>query len=679
MHIGTQLEAPEGLGGLDAGLRYYFYGKNSKGLILLIRFYLDGNKRWRAGTVHLPSDLFERELLSSPPGLRSIKHQYLLPPAIESLSGINFSDVDRHQNNSDHGHENKVEHRMSAILPLLDIEDKILNSTDPLKTIVKAKRDHNWKTHAHDLQYWFFAYVLHGRNKWALKSATHENGTWSRTEGAHINKKFGRQSVLGKRNGWSSAIMREEIIASYLKYCGLGKSMQSIYNSAIVTDFGCNIAKGKYGKRKITHRQNKPFPSYGQFSYVVTKKFGINQINTTKYGQARMTRLAAIDKGNTTGDLANFMESIEIDAYYCEDRPLSYRDEVMPPLIVARAIDRVTSARVGIGFSLGGEKLEAYRSMLWSMSVDKSLVADLYGIPISHLDWPMQGISRTLLSDNGPASQLKLIEGLEKIIPIKSTTPKYSPKSKPNVESSNPRSFDPEGAPTYVQSDLHVGAMMKREVLRACAENRSVSIVDRLSPDMIIDFYQKGIPATPQGLVQYLEDRLRTNAVKMHPDDATRIFLRTCEIGLDRIGAVFNGLHYNSEEFQSSGKHENFVKQGIKTLQAYTLPLVSSKIWIECEGKLFILKALRRIKYDDEELHLTPEQVEDLAKYKKILKARTREVNQAAKAEFHISAKDITGQLPQSGKRKTGRPGRGKDTARQEANTISASTARRRA
>jgi len=344
----------------------------------------------------------------------------------------------------------------------------------------------------------------------------------------------------------------------------------------------------------------------------------------------------------------------------------------MPDLVVARAICATSGARVGIGFSLGGETQEAYRSMLWSMAVPKALVAEAYGIPLKHLDWPIQGMCRSHLSDRGPGGQASLLVNIQGSMPFKSITPSYSPKSKPNVESSNPRSFDPEGAPSYVQSELQVGSLMRQEVLRAAAENRSVSVLERLTPQMLRDFHRLGMTATAQSLWIYLQDRMRTCAVMMDSDTAVRSFLKRQTVNVDRVGIEFNGLHYNSNILKESGLHEQLVRQGIKSLTGYTLSLVARLIWVEVEGKLFQLESLRRIRHDDDELFVGVSQLEELARLKRLVHSTTRESSIAARAEFISTASLLNGHAPDSGIRKVGRPGRGKGAALLEAQVIKA-------
>lgn len=363
MYLGSQIEAPEGLGCLNCKERYYYAGRTDSSKVLLIWFYRSKGTRWRVGYIHLPFELFERELNRSPRGLLVCKDQFNLPPAIRGLEGLNFNELG-HIRNSETNHQQHVQFRLDAIHELLTNEQKILNAINPLKCIAQIGKQLVKKLHPWDLQYWFFSYLMHGRNRWALKSASHLNGTWARNSAKHINSKFGRPSAGGVRKGWPVAPMSETVIQCYLRHCALGVSMAEIYRRSIIDDFGCRIYRDTNGRRHIVHPMNSPFPSYGQFRYVVVNQFGLSNVETSKFGASRMSRSAKVDLGNTTGTLANIMDRVEIDAYRCAERPSSRTGGVMPELVVARAICATTGARVGIGFSLGGESQNAYRAML---------------------------------------------------------------------------------------------------------------------------------------------------------------------------------------------------------------------------------------------------------------------------------------------------------------------------
>lgn len=678
MHIGIQLEAPEGLGCLASTVRYYYWSRNERN-VALVWFYRTKTTRWRAGIVRIDVEVFEREVTASAPGIRPCLKQHRLPESIQLI------DTDQRTHKVSPGayrpemaDEARVQFRLDSIRHLLQCEEQVALAKNPLSTIASLSRAQGSKVHPWDLQYWYFVYVLHGHNPRSLTPATVVNGAWSREGLSRAGKKLGRPAAKGRRMGWPADPMKAQIIESYLKFSGLGTTLARIYRRALVETFGCeSIVVGMDG-RQLIHPKNQPFPSYGQYRYVLAKEFGLSNVQTTCLGRNRMRKRAVIDRANTTGRLSNLLEEVEVDAYRCNERPMSYRHETMPELVVARAICTTTGARIGIGFSLGGESKEAYRSMLWSMCVDKSLIAAVYGIQSEHLDWPMRGMCRSLLSDRGPAGQERLIDALDSQLAIKTMTPSYGPDAKPNVESSNPRSVALRGQPTFVQSNLTVASMMKQEILRAASENRSVSVADRLSPEMVVDFHEQALPATPQSLWRYLAERLRSHALPIEEDDAVRMFLKPVNVQVDRKGVALQGQYYNSAQF-SADVHEGLVARGVVVLRGFTLSLVLRVMWVEVGERLYRLEALRRIRFDLDDLSVPLSELKDIARMRSLIRSRTAESNEAARVELESIVRATTGKPLDGGRRLSGNPGRGKATAKSEAAFIKNRTLRKKA
>lgn len=257
--------------------------------------------------------------------------------------------------------------------------------------------------------------------------------------------------------------------------------MTYIYREAMRRDFGCEVLKN--GKQKLLmHPKGEAFPSYGQYSYWVVKAFGLRQVQTTLYGQARMRSKKLPSAGRFTEELANLMERFEVDGYRVKERPKSVLNGApMPALIVVRGICCTSGAIVGIGFSLGGEKTEAYRMMLFSAAISKSKFCWLFGLPnISNDDWPAMGLPGFYVSDRGPGASDKLVEDLAYAFPIKQIPQSWAGQSKALVESSQPREMHTEGEPNYLLSELDVIQMARREIMRAVSDNHTSNIGDRL-------------------------------------------------------------------------------------------------------------------------------------------------------------------------------------------------------
>lgn len=192
--------------------------------------------------------------------------------------------------------------------------------------------------------------------------------------------------------GWPSGPVEKKILASYLRYCGPGVTMTEIHRRALAEDFGARVRKLESGRWQIYHPENQPFPSYGQFRYRVLCKYGLGNIKNTVWGYSRVHSNAKQNEGNFTRPYANLLESVAVDAFQVAERPRAFRsDSPMSPLIVARGICETSGAVVGIGFSLGTETTEAYRSMLFCMAIPRKHFARLIGVPPDDLDWIAEG------------------------------------------------------------------------------------------------------------------------------------------------------------------------------------------------------------------------------------------------------------------------------------------------
>lgn len=674
MYVGIQLEAPDGFGSFQKGVRYYYAGNRPDGSVLIV-WFARRKKAWRTYIMTPPRGEFEAGLLGDSPRLRRLAVQHTLPPWLESVEGINFEELEeRRYKEKKQTYKQQVEGRVLKITPALERSIEILAADNPLREIAKTAAIGDGAKHPHRLQTWFFAYLLHGQDPWSLKQPTIGcAGTWKRDDPKHRDTKFGRPSLVGTHFGWSSAAMSKQIIKAFLSRCGEGVTMATIHSDSLIEEFGCKIRKVD-GRHQIYHPDNKPFPSYGQFRYVVVRELGLDEVQRKLYGAARVRLKAVADEGNYTQQYANFLEGFEVDAYYTERTTAMYSEDAGEPLAVARGICVASGEVVGVGFALGSESGEAYRSMLFCMVAPKNYIARLYGIPVEHLDWDISGLPSNFISDRGPAGHRGLADRLQAGFPIKSIAPSYGAQSKASIESSHPRDVKLEGAPTFVQSELNAVEMAKREIYRAAADNHSSNITSRLSDEAIRHFRKHGLAATPHNLCHFLIDRLRTSARDMSIEDAVRAFWTPIKLTIDRNGVKHRHRHYTSTQFKATGIQRKLSAKDEVTVNCYVLGLVVRYVWVEVDGKLIEVEATKRVRIDGEDLNIPLSDLEETAAERAKLESATRLSAQAAIAKAKTDFRSTTGKGWNDGERKAGKPKRVSGTARHESQVIKGKT-----
>lgn len=700
MFVGLQLEAPQGWRSFAKEARYYFCGDRSDEIngvsvptVLIANFHMTG-KRWQSWRVQLfmiPRQEFEEALTQRPPLLRQCSHQFNLPPWLEEVDDVDFNRIDEYrqalggrdlesdERASINTYRKQVEKRLSKIAAAVEVASEILRAPDPIKKINQVlKADKTCQSHR--VQLWFFAFVLHGQNQWALKRPTHTIGRWPRNSEEHKEKKLGRPSLAGTCFGSSTVGLGDRMVEAYLNRCGLTKTMRSIHRQVLREEFGCITIKNRDGVDTWVHPANRPFPSYGQFRYAVVKALGLAYVQTAIYGQPRMKYKSKINKGNQTSQYASILEELQVDAFYVADRPRAmHSDEPSEALVVAEGVCVTTGAVVGVGFSLGGETGEAYRSMLFCMAAPKDYIARLYGIPPDLLNWPMQGIPGAMTSDRGPAGHRKFAERLEQQFPIKTITPSYEGQPKASVETTHPKTTKLEGEPSYVLSDLNVMGMIKREIKRAAAKNDSKDISNRLSDQAIHDFYNAGLVGTPRHYWQYLSERMRTHARQISLEEAVRSLWTPVKLAVDRDGVRFRHRHYSSKVLLESPLMKKVgLTKGLQ-VQAYVLSLVARVVWVDIDGRLMELEATMRVRGDEEDMLVPISQLAETEKLLREIQSKTRESGQAATNRAEAEFQEMTGVRWDAGQRKKGSPPKPKGSAAYEAKVMKGKTSTRRA
>ena len=669
MNIGIQLCAPIGFGAFRKGTRYYFVGDAAEHQIHLAWFNREPTE-WRVYLITLKRVTFEEFLRSCPPKLKPLDIQLALPEWLTDDEGINFDALESERPGDPvRTIRKQAEARLFKLGDALEHEDEIISSADPISVLNQYAYSAGSAVHPYRLALWFFAFILHGRDLWALKKSRMGTGRWDRLDKKHENKKFGNNSADdGTCFNSPATPASDAIMKSYLKRCGLGVTMASIHLDALTEDFGCITIPDKCGNLTFSHPTGGPIFSYGQFRYHVVKRIGKAAVQATLYGATRVRRKSRVNKGNLTAQYSRLLEGFEVDAYYCSERPKAmFSDAPADRLAVARGTCGKSSYAAGVEFAIGAENGEAYRAMIFFSVAPRWYLEEIYGLPKGHLkDWYPLGMPPNFRSDRGPAGYRKLVDELQVRFPIKSVVPSYEPQSKALVESGHPRDVQPDGAPSFVLSDLNTPQLIKKEIYRALADNLSSDISARLTDQEIEDFEREGRHATPHHYAGYLLDRVATAGRQMSLEQAVRAFWTPIELTIDGDGVRYRHRHFISDSFTASGIQEKLGPLASMEVKGYCLSAVFLSLWVEINGKLIEVKPAPRSRQDSEDLLGSKAQIDAAAEKLKVLRSKTRTTAKAAQADARTKFTEATGKKWVSGRRVGGTPKRATGTVGHE-------------
>lgn len=655
MNIGSIVTAPAGYRAMSKNVDYYLVANQAcTSTVVLVWFCCDdaratAGERWRADLLRLPRAEFEAGLESGAINVRENDRSY--PPWLSELEGLDPSALEELRVSRIKSYRDYASNRYQQIAGLVQrIEDLLAAQS------IDAELAHHAATcmprqRTARVRLWLCAYLTFGQDLYALSPAFRGNGAWDRSKMVDPNKKLGRPNRKnGPESGYSAVPLAGMIEASYLKHAVLGKHFCDIYVDAIVEDFGC---KRTPDNRGFYQPDGKPFPSLNEFDYHVSKRLGRPTVQRQKYGDARYRNKFCRSKGKFSEATGNVMESIEADANYLRELPRQLlSDKPGEPLATCRLNCDTTGYTPGVGFSYRAERRETYEAALFFAVAPNELLSRLYGVEITDNDFPCKGLPRKYITDRGPGN--RAVEGMspEDMPPIRDISPSWMGQSKAPVEASHPRYTKVDGAPTFTQSDHTVFELVKREILRAAADNRAKNCSARLTPEMIT----ARIPANPIGMVRYLADRGRVDAVSMPLDRAVRAFLKQVEFRLDASGLWLEGLRYASDEFNSCELPRLLRGKQQLRIKGYVAPVSVRLAWVECKGRLIEVSAQATIRDDPKQLFLSLPELVELNIARKDLVSEQRATRIAAKVGARDRFTESTGKHWSDGQLKSGRP-----------------------
>jgi hypothetical protein len=670
--FGAQFHAPKSFDSFLRKVRYYYAGDTHDGRVHIVWFNSEKYGR-RVRMITLPRTDFERYLTSLPARFLLFDVQLELPEWLSEDEGINFQLIEGSRpKKPKQTIKEQCDARVLTISNAVERQNEILASPDPLTMLNKLGRESSAKIHQHRFQVWFYAYVLHDEELWALKRARGDTGKWDRRSEAHGDSKFGMPSS-DDENCFNSPSWRahESMQNFYLSKCDAGVSMRSIWIDFLAEKCKCTEVADKKGQLTFTRSDGGAVFSYGQFRNCIVKKFGLDAVQTTKYGAPRIRLKKTSNDGDYSSQYARILEGFEVDAYFCADRPKQMLgDGPADSLVVAVGVDPKTSSKTGVGFSVGAENGEAYRAMLFCSVVPRAYTERMYGIPKGHLDgWHVLGYPANFRSDRGPAGHRNLVKDLQAKFPIQSVVPSSEPMSKATTESGHPRHTKLEGTPSYVLSDQNVVEMMRQHVYRARLATFSQNIASKLSDQEIADFQREGLSATPHDYAGYLLRRFATAGRSMTIERAVRAFWTPTKFKICADGVRHKQRIFTSKEYLDSSVRKKLGTREIDVL-GYCLSAVFAIVWVELDGKLVEVSAKSKSRQDQEDYIAPKVEVEEVDEKRKAIEARTRRTGAAAESQTHRRFEESNNVKWSAGTRRSGTPKRSKGMAAQETAVI---------
>jgi hypothetical protein len=652
MRVGSRIIAPDGFLDLCKGVTYYFLiNDGRRNRVRLVEFSETGRKI-RADLVELSQFAFEEALENG--WIVEDGSANSTPPWLSLQEGVSIAYLEERRVSKKESYEEKVNNRFAAISGLVARRDEILASENPAALINAEAKAQLPEQNAGRLRLWFYTYVVFGTSKWALLPPLIRIGRWDRG-GPGQKTKLGRPSRKGKRQGHRcDSGMQQALLKGFLRHKSAHKTQNTIYRNILTKDFGC-IAVNKKGRpAEFIHPQGKPFPSFPQFRYWISKLINPRERAIALKGEYG-ARAQAGWEGSFADKVINVYQHVEFDGYYISEKLSGLtEDSVVDGFCVVRAVCKLSGMVLGIGFAEGKENMAAYRMALYCMACDKVQFCGQFGLEIRHDEWPSFGLSGGMVLDRGPAAGY---EDEAEVHWLKSVdlTPIYSGQSKATVEASHPRDKRIKGRPTYFHSKLDFVLMARREIYRAIRDNHASS----KSLSMDEELVKNRVKPTPLDAFVFWSGRGRDSSYEVPFDTTVREFLDQRPAAIRKDGVYFYGRKYRSRALTETGIFDLVARRGVIDTSVYTLTMCVRHIWIEVKGVLYELDFVRTARTSLGTIDISLRDLQEIDQLRREGAGELRDEIPALDQHFDDRFKQDTGQEGDAGERRFGRPSKG--------------------
>lgn len=592
-----------------------------------------------------------------------------LPPWLEDLRGVTFDHLavyvleegKRGRTHSDH-----VDHRVALLQPALDNIAHILAARDPDKVLNEIARTCIPAQNERRFRNWFYTYIACGYNRWSLLPPMFEAGKWDRSAEKHQGKKFGRSSKAGAQHGHGcTEEMAAACVEGFKKCARVGTRLAEVYRDIMEKVFGCKAMESD-GKAYYTHPEGSAFPTYWQFRYHCEKALTRPVMRAALKSDQAYRNEDAPSMGRYSSELTNLNERSRSDACWSKDFPRSHTSakSIGSKLCMVELFDDLSGVCTGIGFSVKGESVEAYKAAYFCMAIPKSRFGEIIGVPISDDEWPGHGIPSEIFTDRGPGKSKKIGLPCEM---SRGQTPGYTPQSNATVESRHTRQSKATGAPSHTISDLTPIAMAKWEVLNAIKKNNHSSASDRVDYSMIA----LGI-CSPMGIWRDLDGRMRNDASPISFDEAVKRFLMKVKFQVAKGRLMLHGFEYGSLAFEQTATFQRLRRLEGTELDGYVLEIAVRKAWIVVDQRIVEVDVRLPFRSEDAEVALSLPELKALGKAKASQEYQRKQELPAAGTLMRQRFTKETGRQWDGKKMRAGRAPVTSAQAKKELNTLGA-------
>ena len=655
MIVGSKLTAPEGFRGMARDVEYYFLVSNGTiNRVRLVFFDVQGSN---AHLLTLSRLEFESALINGDLVENGVD---AYPPWLESIKGISISYLEQRRVNPKESYDQKVNARFLAIAELVEHAGEILVADKPEAIINACAKNQSPSQNAARLKFWFFSYLVFGRNKWALMPRLASIGTYQRDQRPG-DKVLGRPSGAGRRARFpATAEMKLSVLEGFIAHNDKRKTIPDIFGDVLSHQFGCLTRVDKNGVIQFYHPEGKPFPTITQFKHWVAMQTEAGSLKKARKGVSG-ARAASGSKGSFSHYLMNVNQLVEFDGYNPKGKISGLLEgSAVDSFCVVRGVCALSGAVVAIGFSENKENMEAYRMALFSMAVGKVKYASLFGTTLTEDDWSCYGLPLNVIFDRGPGSTMGVsvrsdemtCEKMRKWLSRLELTPTHSGQSKATVESSHPRTRADNDQPTYFHSSLNYVQMCKRHIYQVVLDNRTSDATSRMIPDML----EVGFTPSPANIHRYYSDIARDSGTVMLFEDAVREFLTPHQATIKKGGVYFLSRRYNSTELVATNVFDGVATAGQIKVTAYVMVMCVRHIWIELNGVLYELDFIKPASVHPGSVDISLSDLQELDALRLQISAQHKEEQSAIAQDVKSRFLQEAGMSWDGGLRKPGRP-----------------------